>query len=47
MTVFSVEVMRFWFIKKYPEERLKLLALGNVNNSEDAADYIQDILNDD
>ena len=41
------EVMQFYFIKKYPEERLKLLALGNVNNSEDAADYVQDIYNDD
>lgn len=35
------EVIQFKFIKKYPEERLKLLALGNVSNSEDAADYIQ------
>lgn len=34
-------------MKKYPEERLKLLALGNVNNSEDAADDVQDIYNDD
>ena len=38
-----MEVMQFWCIKKYPEERLKLLTLGNVNNSEDAADYIQNI----
>ena len=38
-----MEVMQFWFIKKYPVEPLKLLTLGNVNNSEHAADYIQDI----